>query len=249
MNINTVFDRLRLAQALYNVAPQMVNASIGKFFDKKREINDRVIREVLHKKDQQQDTLFATDIGGYVKHFSVDTFELYKNCGKMHERSIKAMKTTKDGKTLFTAGYDKRLKQWQINTKNNEVILEKTEALNSLIIQDDIGKENLNQNQEKDPGSRWEGLINQTQDKKQENLGYELIKDYGEISSTSVTTMVLSDDENYLYTGDANGILKIWNVPKKCLHSAWGKIHAKEITEISINSLNYENHIKNCPKF
>ena len=32
----------------------------------------------------------------------------------MHNRSIKAMAMTFDGKTLYTVGYDRHLKQWKL---------------------------------------------------------------------------------------------------------------------------------------
>ena len=226
MALNRLFNRLRFLEALHNVAPDLVHHKINSALEKQYHKSEKVTKEVPHKSDQPQDTLFVTDISGYVKEFSVDTFELYKNCGKMHERSIKVMKTTKDGKVLFTTGYDRHLKQWKINTKKNEIIPEKT---NELIVHNELDKERIDKNKEN---------IDQNQEYIQEISGYEIIKDYGEISQTSVTAMVLSEDENFLYTGDSNGILKIWDVKKMCLHTAWGKVHSKEIIQISINSLN-----------
>lgn len=58
--------------------------------------------------------MFTADDKGNFKQWYIDDQNIYKNWGKIHEGSIKALAITTDNKFLFTADLCSNLKQWNL---------------------------------------------------------------------------------------------------------------------------------------
>jgi hypothetical protein len=105
MALDRLFNRLRLLEALHNVAPDLVHPKMATYLESQNR-KENPQNEIFSNLKKPINTFFTTDIG-YLQQHCTDSFQLYKDHGKLHNRSIKAMAITSDGKTLFTVGYDR----------------------------------------------------------------------------------------------------------------------------------------------
>jgi hypothetical protein len=87
------------------VAPDLVHPKMANYLDSQnRTLNPQ--NEIFHHQKIPINTFFTTDIG-YLQQHCTDSFQLYKDHGKLHNRSIKGMAISSEGKTLYTVGYDR----------------------------------------------------------------------------------------------------------------------------------------------
>ena len=96
MALNRLFQRLRVLEALHNVAPDLVHPKMAEALEKQKR-KDIKHQEVGPKLKEPINTFFTTDIG-YLKQYCTDSFQLYKDHGKL----VMFLTTKKDFSILNT---------------------------------------------------------------------------------------------------------------------------------------------------
>ena len=61
-----------------------------------------------------------------------------------------------------------------------------------------------------------------------------LVKDFGQIHSGNINSIIATNDSRYLFTSDDSGELKQWDIEQQELKKDFGKVHSSAIYSITL---------------
>lgn len=182
-------------------------------------------RQLGRQSLQIQENLYISNNRGELLQFNIKTGEIIKDYGKVHNCPILSISSTKGYEFIFTSGYDGALKQWHISKK----ILCKDFG---EISEEGIWCIHCSPNRKYLFVTNSSGFLKQySQDMMMKD---NLIKDYGIPHIGVIYSIVCTLDSRNLFTSDANGSQKQWDIERKSLVKDFGQVHKTQIRSIAI---------------
>lgn len=167
--------------------------------------------------------LYTSDNIGYIKNWEIKTNLQVKDWGKINgDNFIKAITLHPDNKTLFAAGDQAMLKQYDCESgKLLKDFARPIKSVNNAIAVTPNGKYLFRGDDR--------GVL------KQYSLEeYKLSRDYGQGHSEDIVGIVVSPNGEYCYTVGGKGEMKCWSITERKLWIDFGIVHCDRISAIAI---------------